>query len=364
MPHHAWATGVPHGAVGGMALAHLQPHTPHRLLDQAAELQGPWQESATTLNTVAIDAGAVCSVWRGSRVRPVCPGPQMVGFLNSLFRQPKEAPPPTIGCASSQGGGAASQSLHSETNVRDAHALAAKTEPAGTAAASPVAAVVDAPSQPLAPPIVHHNNVHGASSASFLPLNGPLDGYCVSVELAPAGSLSGGNGLAGTYNLLAPMPGAAPGGGQLQAQLAHQIMAFATQQASLLQQALPFMLNLPPARVTDKLRDLLTEVHARPALEKLIKATGGTEPMAQRCCLEYINRHGRGRVDPNRMLQFYHEHKDAIDFNRWALHGLRCALVHAHAVCTCGLPCEPPCACGLPMNAHGPTQRAAPALRQ
>ncbi|GLI61518.1 hypothetical protein VaNZ11_003898, partial [Volvox africanus] len=136
----------------------------------------------------------------------------------------------------------------------------------------------------------------------------PLDGYCVSVELAPTGPLShtalGSNGTSS---------GAVNG---LQVQIAQQMLAFATQQATLLQQALPFMLNLPPARVTDKLRGLLTEVQAKPALEKLMKATGSSEPMAQRVCIEFINRNGKGKVDPAKMLAFYYQHKDTVDFSR------------------------------------------------
>lgn len=161
-----------------------------------------------------------------------------------------------------------------------------------------------------------------------IPLDYSSTGYCVSVELAPAGSPSGGNG---TYNLLAPLAGTGAGGStQLYSSVsvAQQMLAFATQQATLLQQALPFMLNLPPARVTDKLRDLLTEVQARPALEKFMKSTGASEPTAQRVCMEFINRNGKGKVDANKMLAFYHQHKDTMDFSRCGTHALQGA--HAH----------------------------------
>lgn len=57
-------------------------------------------------------------------------------------------------------------------------------------------------------------------------------------------------------------------------------------QATLLHSALPFMLNLPPTRVADKLRELLGEAQARPVLDKLMKATGSSEMIAQRVCLE------------------------------------------------------------------------------
>lgn len=57
-------------------------------------------------------------------------------------------------------------------------------------------------------------------------------------------------------------------------------------QATLLHSALPFMLNLPPTRVADKLRELLGEAQARPVLDKLMKSTGSSEMIAQRVCLE------------------------------------------------------------------------------
>lgn len=115
----------------------------------------------------------------------------------------------------------------------------------------------------------------------------PFDGYSVSVELSPddgtVASLGDASHLStgAAYNLLAGLNSPA-GASQLQAQIAQQMLAFATQQATLLQQALPFMMNLPPASVTTKLRELLTEVNAKPALEKFMKATGSAEPMAQR----------------------------------------------------------------------------------
>lgn len=205
-------------------------------------------------------------------------------FFSGLFGRTKEqstsAQSDKIGCA---------QSVRAEADdpvvaSRDNSVVA--TQPA----ASPAAPLLS----PAAGPTAGHSTGVATSSAAApsqllansltLPttLSIPLDGYCVSVELAPHGPPHGGNGSTTT----------AING--LQVQIAQQMLAFATQQATLLQQALPFMLNLPPARVTAKLRELLTEVHAKPALEKLMKATGINEPTAQRVCIEYINRNGGG----------------------------------------------------------------------
>ncbi|MEW5299794.1 MAG: hypothetical protein WDW36_002772 [Sanguina aurantia] len=108
----------------------------------------------------------------------------------------------------------------------------------------------------------------------------------------------------------------------MQVQIAQSLlMSFATQQlmpmqATLLHSALPFMLNLPPTRVADKLRELLGEAQARPVLDKLMKSTGSSEMIAQRVCLEYLNKHGKGKLETAKVLQFYHANKGTMDFTR------------------------------------------------
>lgn len=86
----------------------------------------------------------------------------------------------------------------------------------------------------------------------------------------------------------------------LQLQLANQMMQFAQQQSQLLQQALPFILPYQPSQVLDKLQHLLDDLNARPTLEKL-RGAGYTEVQAQRACFEYCLKHGKKKLDQDKV---------------------------------------------------------------
>lgn len=82
----------------------------------------------------------------------------------------------------------------------------------------------------------------------------PMDGATFwTLELGTASPAGGSQASvsqalsANPYALLGSLV-SPQGATQLQVQIAQQMLAFATQQATLLQQALPFMLNTPPAR--------------------------------------------------------------------------------------------------------------------
>lgn len=78
-----------------------------------------------------------------------------------------------------------------------------------------------------------------------------------------------------------------------------QMLAFATQQASLLQQALPFMLPVCPDKVSAKLAEVLDQrLGARGAITNLT-SHGYTEQQAERACLDYYNAELTGTQVPN-----------------------------------------------------------------
>lgn len=86
-----------------------------------------------------------------------------------------------------------------------------------------------------------------------------------------------------------PAPPAGEASTQLQLQLAQQMLQFATQQAGLLQQALPCMLPVSPKALRAKLDDVIDGLRARPAIEGL-KEAGLTEQQAVkvRCVCVFV----------------------------------------------------------------------------
>lgn len=102
---------------------------------------------------------------------------------------------------------------------------------------------------------------------------------------------------------------------QLQLQLAQQMLAFATQQATLLQQALPFMLPVCQSKVTEKLNQVLASMHAKPVVEAL-KTSGLSELQAQKACLEYSARTGVSKLQTDAVKQWITEHADMAELSR------------------------------------------------
>ena len=102
---------------------------------------------------------------------------------------------------------------------------------------------------------------------------------------------------------------------QLQLQLAQQMLAFATQQATLLQQALPFMLPVCPSKVAEKLNQVLNSLHAKPIVEKLV-AAGLSELQAQKACLEYSSRYRNNKLTSDAVLQWVKQHGDMSELSR------------------------------------------------
>lgn len=119
-----------------------------------------------------------------------------------------------------------------------------------------------------------------------------------------------------------------------------QMLAFATQQASLLQQALPFMLPVCPEKVSAKLAEVLDmRLGARGAISHLT-SHGYTEQQAERACLDYYNAElapapGNGaagaavgaavaapldsKLDGKKLLKWVRARPCAESLNRWEL---------------------------------------------
>jgi hypothetical protein len=116
---------------------------------------------------------------------------------------------------------------------------------------------------------------------------------------------------------------------QLQLQLAQQMLAFATQQATLLQQALPFMLPVCPSKVAEKLNQVLNSLHAKPIVEKLV-AAGLSELQAQKACLEYSSRYRNNKLTSDAVLQWVKQHGDMSELSR-------CEKVPSSISSMCGL---------------------------
>jgi len=101
-----------------------------------------------------------------------------------------------------------------------------------------------------------------------------------------------------------------------------QMLAFATQQASLLQQALPFMLPVCPTKVSTKLAEVLEDkLGARGALSDLLQA-GYTEQQAQRAALDYYQTEPGGQevpLDGKKLLKWVNSRPNTDFLNRWVV---------------------------------------------
>jgi hypothetical protein len=150
-----------------------------------------------------------------------------------------------------------------------------------------------------------------ASQQAATPVKGAAD-----AELAPLGSgWASGISAAGGW-------GGASATTALQLQLAKQMLSFATQQAALLQQALPFMLPVCPTKVSEKLSEVLEQLQAGDAMRQL-EASGLSHAQAQRACLDFATLGTNGKLKPldtKRVVKYYARKGTAAaaTLDRWA----------------------------------------------
>lgn len=96
------------------------------------------------------------------------------------------------------------------------------------------------------------------------------------------------------------------------------MLAFATQQASLLQQALPFMLPVCPDKVAAKLTEVLDRRLGASAAIRHLASHGYTEAQAQRACLDYYNSEpaAAGPIDGKKLLKWVRLRPGSDTLNR------------------------------------------------
>lgn len=98
-------------------------------------------------------------------------------------------------------------------------------------------------------------------------------------------------------------------------QLAQQMHGFATQQATLFQQVLAFMLPVTNGKVNDKLSAVLASLKAGPVLGHL-KELGWSDFQAQKACVEYRLQTGCPEIQLPKFTTWLEAQLSMIDLDR------------------------------------------------
>jgi hypothetical protein len=116
--------------------------------------------------------------------------------------------------------------------------------------------------------------------------------------------------------------------------LAQQMLVFATQQATLFQQVLPFMLPVTNGKVNDKLSAVLASLKAGPVLAHL-KDLGWSDFQAQKACVEYRLQTGSSEIQLPKFTAWLDEQLGMINLDRCVSMHISCrSILRQHVLLT------------------------------